>query len=318
MLDHKNKQTTFVKLSDFQKILFNRRNLYTLLQFVCSNPEKLFEYKRTGQETIDGQIYQIWEAVFPMMSNNIEAKVQSWLSPKTGDFAKAVMWMRSPGEDWKKQGDIYLVERNIPLSDEIFSLKIPSGYTSMNTKETAQYFPVKSTGGGLGNYRLWTHFLFALPEGSLVLCWSSEDTRNADSQQELFTGLTTGGDFPRLPFQVDALSTNYKGETITFNGHHLLYTKKNNKFYEWGIYTSTKKISSEYVQLLNYQLVYSRNQQMGEGSFRIGISPDIWIRDKEEFDELFTGAINELSDDANTSSVADYDDVMRLAKELGK
>ena len=177
---------------------------------------------------------------------------------------------------------------------------------------------MKSAGGGNGNYRLSSHLLFIIPDGSLLLCWSSEDTKNTDSQQKLFDELTIGGDFPKLPFQIDALNTSFKGKTVTFNGRHLLYTKKGNKFYEWGIYTSAKEINPEYLQLLNYQLVYSSNEQAKEGAFSIGISPDFQIRDKEDFDEIFSGAIKELSEDGKMPENITYEKVMDLSEQISK
>ncbi len=319
-IDHKHKQVSFAKVSKFHRNLFNHRNVYSIMQLLCSDIEGFYEYVKIDEETIDGHTYQVWEAVFPQVVNEYDSKVTSWLSPKTGEFAKAIIWMRKAGEDWKKKMEMDLVERNVPLSDEIFNLQIPAGYTSTNTKETAQNKPISSFGGGLNNYRLWTHLLFVLPDGSLVLCWSSEDTEIATSQQELFKDLKIGGEFPKLPFQVDALNVSYKGETVTFTGHHLAYTIKDNKFYEWSIYTSLKQINPEYAQLLTFYLVYSDNIKDPEikGSFSVGIMPSILIKDREEFNEIFTGAIKELSDKTDISQELSYASVMQLARELRK
>ena len=172
--------------------------------------------------------------------------------------------------------------------------------------------------GAVANYQLIAHLLFVLPDGSLILCWSSEDTKSTASQQRLFAKLSIGGDFPKLPFQVDALKTSYKGKEIAFKGHHLTYTCKEGKFYEWGLYIPSEQIDAEYALLLTYYMVYSDNvdEPNFEGKFRLGLTPNILIKGREEFAELFVGAIKEFCDSQNISEEITYETVMQLTKKL--
>lgn len=317
-IDHTNKEVQFAKLSDFQRQLFNRRNIHTIMQLMFNTPEIFDEYEVIGNQIIGNREYEIWQAVIEQADFMFSAKVHSWLCPQTGQLVKLIIWLSEQDGYWQKKMEIEEIELNNHIPREVFQPQIPQEYTMVNTKETAKQKLIQSVSGSIKNYYLWTHLLFILPDGSAILCWSSEDNKSSVSQEELFAGLQVGGDFPKLPFQVDSLETSYKKQTIRYEGHHLMYTTKDGKFYEWGLYVPSQVIEPEIAQLLSFQVIYSDNvdDSKFEGGLRLGLTPDILIKNREEFDELVKSAMKALGDDTNNLNQISYEEVLQIIERL--
>ncbi len=311
-INHTEKKVFYGKVSEYKKLLFTHQNAYTLLQLACGDVELFDSYQLIGQEEIEGQMYNIWEACLSQ-DGFPDVKMQSWLSPETGDFAKVKIWMQmGTEEEWCQRLDIELIERNVEIPQEIFSLIPPDGYALENTKETANDNSLKGgIMGSSGDACLTGHILFALEDGALILCWSSEDAQTDISRK--FEGLELGGSLPILPYEINRLKTTYKGQEIIFDGYHLAYTQREGKYYEWSIYCTSMDLPKNF-ELLSYVLAYKNNMNT-KNPFKLATQPVMKVINSDDF-QLVLGAMAELSDHGQPPAGITYDRVLDLAQQL--
>jgi hypothetical protein len=313
-LDCIKEEAGFSKLSRLQRELRSRGLLETVKIFVCGDPAYYDLYKIIGEEEINGRNYNIWELSVEnkgMMS----VKLQCWLSPTTGEFAQALVWMKSGKDDWFKQMHITTVELNKVIPDNIFAMDIPSNYTEINTRETAYKPQLSRIMGGDDPYLLNVHVLFPLQDGTVIACWSSGNKDSKDSQGPLFDKREVGGSFPELPFEVYAFNASVNGKQEVFHGRHLCYTELEGKFYEWGIYVPLTKIDSRQSRIQFYSVVY-RSHCESKGPFTLATSPDLVIESDVDFENFVVEAIKEFSDQDEVPSYINYENILRMADEI--
>jgi hypothetical protein len=292
-------------------------------------------YRIIGQEEIDGKTYDIWEAILEkrllpgLKKNNWlppEAaefvyrpaiKIQVWLSPETGEFAKTIRWIQR-NDRWYKGSETTLVEHNIDMPDEIFAIEPPRGYNLLNTKYSAEAPELIQGQGSTLSVWLSSHIGFALPDGSVIACWSSHDDKSQTPQDSLFENLEMGGPLPKLPFEVYALEATHKDEEFTFEGCHLAYAKKNGIFYEWAIYIPLQDIDPKYSEMLNYNLLFHNNtsRYIDVNSLGTSVRAELTIENQQDFETFVLGAMAELSDEGLVPEHLSYENVLRLVDEL--
>jgi hypothetical protein len=316
-LNHTENSASYSKVSEYQRHLFNRRNIHALMELACGHPELFDHFEIAGQEEIDGHAYNIWEA-FVKESIRPGVKVRSWLSPATGEFAKVTLWMQQKDEDWLKRVEIDYIERNVEIPEQIFLTEVPSGYALENTKDTATKQELTRVKGRVASVTLAAHVLFTLADGTVIACWSSEDKQSDDSQSSLFENLVIGGELPKLPFEVYALKSNRNNRNVTYRGCHLAYTTKADKFYEWGLYLPPDELDPAYTQLLSYSLQYRDNTENPDrrGGLRLSTAADLTIDNAEDFDTFVRGAMVELSGDEEAPEHVTYENVLRLVEQI--
>jgi len=314
ILEHMEKQGSFSKLSQLQRKLRCRGLLETIMIFVCGDP-KLFDlYKIAGEEELDGQTYNIWELSIEH-EKMPDFKMQSWLSPVTGDFAQAIVWMKEGEKDWIKQLEVTSLKQNLIIPDSVFAMDVPDDYYLINTRETAPKRQIGSMSGGHGPYRLNMHTLFTLRDGTVIACWSSRNIDSQDSQVHLFADIEMGGGFPKLPFEVYALEASVNEKKEVFHGRHLCFTELEGKFYEWGIYVPAEKIEPRQSRVQSYSLIY-RNHIEAEGAFRLATSADLLVKNKDDFETFVLGAMKEFSDQGEVGADITYEGVLQLAQQI--
>jgi hypothetical protein len=335
LLDHDKKTAFYIRLTDFQKQLKCLQYAKTIVSQSLGNPDMYDSYRIIGQEEIDGKTYDIWEAILekrllPSFKENNwlppEAaefayeparKIQVWLSPETGEFAKTIRWTQRNGQ-WYEGSETTLVEHNIDMPDEIFAIEPPRGYSLLNTKYSAEAPELIQGQGSALSIWLSTHIGFALPDGSVIACWSSHDGKSQTPQDPLFEDLEMGGPLPKLPFEVYTLEATHKGEEFTFEGYHLAYTKRNGIFYEWAIYIPSQDIDPKYSEMLNYNLIFRNNtsRYIDVHSLGTSVRAEFTIGNKQDFETFVLGAMAELSDEGLVPEHLSYENVLRLADEL--
>ena len=313
-LDHIKKQAGFSKISQIQRKMRSRGLLENAMVFVCGDPELYDLYQIVGEEQIDGQIYNIWE--LSIEQEGVPGfKMHSWLSPTTGDFAKAVVWIKESEGNWNRRFDINVLERNITIPDSVFAMDIPDDYSLTNTRQTAPKKQLSKVTGANNSYQLNMHILFTLQDGSVIACWSSENRNSEDSQAHLFADTEMGGDLPKLPFEVYALEASVNGSKEIFEGRHLCYTELDGKFYEWGIYTPAEKIDYRQSRTQSYSVIYRVNCE-SEAAFRLATGADLLLRSKEDFETFVLGTMAELSDNQQPPDNITYEQVMLLTEQI--
>ena len=319
-VDHTDKSASFSKLSPFQRRLFVRKNVHTLLQYLCGDPRLLDDYTRVGEELIAGQTFDIWEVVKEVYSGP-DIKLKAWLSPETGEFAKVVFSQRAEDTVWEKIMEIASVERDVDIPDEVFTIVPPPAYTLKNDKDTATPKELTHASVSNGTVTLNCHILFAMLDGTVIAGWSSENTESEVSQAELFAELQFGGELPKEPVEVAGLKpisadghTTY--EQTTYKGYHLAYTQKAGRFYEWSIYVANKTV--EPADVWGYQLQLESNLEGGEANARLSIAAiaELTIQDEEDFNSLVLGAMAECSAAGVAPDGLTYENVLALVEQI--
>ena len=65
--------------------------------------------------------------------------------------------------------------------------------------------------------------VFVLKGGSVLACWQSVDNLESRDRSKYFENLQTGGDLPKLPVEVFALSPEPNVRDVMFAGFHLAH-----------------------------------------------------------------------------------------------
>lgn len=313
-IDHNRKIYTYFNVSDFQKNLSIQQKIVALLQLTCGQPEIFDTYQIKRQEVINGQPYNLWEGVIIETGQEIKIKLQSWLSPKTGQMAKAVIWRTVDGDKWGKQCEFETVEMNIPIEDSIFQMQGPADYVATNSIDTAMDMGSAKLVGGMQSVLLEQYFLFALPQNCLVMCWRNELLDNPEQESQYFNNLSLGGPVPQLPAEVYALKTKIDGQEYSWSGKHLMVTQKDGKCYEWALYapensTPTKPRHNKY----SYTLVYRMNND-DKPNVTLANMPDITIENQADFEKLVLEGMREMSDDSALPKEMTLEQVLSLTQ----
>ncbi len=320
-IDHTEKTVFFRKLSSFQGVLQTYQNLDTHLKQLFGNPEQMDKHELTGEEQIEGINYQIWEGEISQVpaagGTAARMKVRSWLSPHSGNLGRVKVWAKLGNKDWFPLMEIYRFERNTVIPEDVFATEPPEGYTLHNNKETAHTKELVMGSFYGAGFSFIYHINFKLSDGSVIFCWSSEDTNSQDSQAALFAKLQFGGSLPKLPVEAYGLKQiGWPSKGITYSGHHIAYTKKQGKFYEWAIYTPDKKPQSD--DAFAYQILHRFNPESIKENWQLNVTlvAGIKIETADEFNVLVRGAMAELSDDGKAPEDVTYESVLQLTKQI--
>jgi hypothetical protein len=193
VMNHNAKTFYYNRISEFQRKLFCLRHTKQLVNRAIGNPELYDSYRNVGQEEINGQMYDIWEVVEQQQGYIPGLKMRSWLSPQTGEFAKVITWIQNRDGTWQKRSEIESVERNIEMGDEIFPTRPPRGYKLQNPRFRPKSSGLAQGGGSVLSINYSTQIILAMPDGSIIVCWSCEDKDSRQSQAgNHIRGLSSG------------------------------------------------------------------------------------------------------------------------------
>jgi hypothetical protein len=235
----------------------------------------------------------------------------------TGQLRNCRMWVREPGKkNWRERIDFDQIDRDVPLSENLFSTEARPGAKMMNTKETAQLTRAGMASGPRPKqgHRFDAFLSFTLPDGTELVVWTCQDAEQAD-QTGLFGGLTPGGDLPSLPHTLMSLTTIPPTPGLVYTGRHLAWTKSNGVCYEWAIYVPNGAVPNR-----RDFLTYSgelRDSASPTKPIRANIGDqDIVIETREDFDRWILDGMAELSDTGERPKGITYESVLQLAATI--
>lgn len=319
-INHGEKSVVFYRLTPFHQKVRRREDVGELITQMLGDPRKLDEFRQIGQEDIEGTTFEIWQGdvIFPLpeQSGVHPLRIRGWVSPTTGDVGRIVVQSRFGSSEWTNSYEVVKVERNIDIPRDIFEMNVPEGYKLFNTEDEAEFLELKY---GPTCYQeslsVTTYIAFTMPNDSVIAAWSSEDSRSDESQASIFENLKAGSTLPKLPIELYRLVSVGTAEPITYDGRHLLYTKKGDNFYEWSIYVprQTPPARSEF---LGYHPVPRFNPPKDRALFSLGLLHDLIIENEYDFNELVLGAIAELSDGGNLGEGITYDGMLKIAERI--
>jgi len=319
-IDHTNKTVSYTRIRPFFKVLMVRQNLDGLLNQLFKSGKAFGNFEKTGQEDIDGVIYEIWQGEYDVLIPDApKVKMRVSFDPQTGNIAAMKAWGKINDGDWLPALDITTIRRNIDLPEQLFSITPPADYTMQNTKETA-----KENRGimSIGNFHykylsIRLQISFTLSDGSILLCWSGIDSRQKDSQLTLFENLRPGSALPQLPIVVTKLESLMGTEPIVYTGRHLAFTQRDGQFFEWSLYVPKTPPSEP---PLAYKIIHKINDPKAKerSTPRVIISAIVTIDSQKDFESLVLGAMTELGDDGKAAEHLTYENVLQLAKRIRK
>lgn len=317
VLDHTAKDALYYRMSDYQRMLETYYRVQDVFGRLFGNIEHFTNFRKTGQERIDGVTYDIWECEVRETGSDHISRYEYWLSPRTGQSGRFRTWYKNGSEPWRLGHDYEKIERDVAVEESLFALDVPEGYEARNTRETAEPSELNEQGYiGRGSLVLDPYISFALCDGSVILGWRSVDRESGASQEALFEGLAWGGRLPRLPIEVYALKPiGWTGQT-TYPGSHLAYTRKGETLIEWSLYVPDGPAPTRR-EMLGYDLLCKINVP-GDLESWPGTDVDcgIPVETSEDFAKWVVGAMAELSDEGVAPAHVTYENVMKLAEAI--
>jgi hypothetical protein len=310
-LDHQNKQVTLRRMTPFKKACKVREALDILLQLSFGDPKYFDQYEQYGQEKLDDRLYDIWQ-VDIQVSKSV-ARIRSWFSPETGQVSKSeISFKRNEISEWQKQGEVYLIEKDVPIDNQIFQQSIPKDYSETSIDAT---IPGSSQ---LYNSRLklWTYLFFRLNDGSILACWRSRDQENETSPISLLTGIKPSAEFPELPVVVNGLSCRDSRNNMesSYHGYYLAHTVHDSDVFLWGLYVALDVEEPAFGK--TYTVLHQTN--VPDRTLKGSLSTEniIDVENQQDFEAFVLAAMADFSDPNATLPALTYDETLRLAQEI--
>jgi len=288
-------------------------------------------FHKIGQEAIGGERFDIWEGEYNSgVGDNIDrVRLQTWLSPETARVGRSKTWRKKDNEDWVQVNEYTTIERNVPLPESIFKTESPAGYETKTAKEDATV-PIRQdrdiyehTQFGYAPLNYWVEPVFHLNDGSLLACWQSVDAKESRDQSGYFQGLRVGGDLPKLPTEIFALSPEPNVRHMQFIGYHFAFTQKETekgkRWYEWSLFVPDKEpppVNAVLDYRIQYRLNVNRTTDIDNSVKQIAIPDPKHVETEDDFNTFVLGAMAERSDGGLVPEHVTYENILRLAKQL--
>lgn len=312
-IDHANKTAFFKRVTPLQTRMVFLCDMQAMLLGNISRGEGL---ARTGMETIDGRLCEVWQREETWPEDNVVTARSSkyWFDPSTGALVRAERWAKDRESGQFRQ--CYLldkIEYNIDPPAGTFDTAPPANYKLINTKETAAFRSSFQLHTGK-TLETAVHPGFVLPDGSVVLPWSARELAKDEPQDSLFAGLVVGGELPKLPLEIYGLTP--QGATKpTYLGRHLAWTRKDGRCFEWALYVPEKELLAPdtFFSLLTRPNPADRDLKEDAAPEFPPFAIEVTAGD---FDELVLGAMAELSDNGTRPESISLESVLQLADSI--
>ncbi len=309
------RRARYKELSPFQQRL-QMRTMQNIMDYysVCD----VAGFAKIGSEAIDGEELDIWQGEVASPGKTVPyKKLMVWLSPTSGEIKQIYRWSNTQMDNnevsWRLAGIINFEYDAIP-PEGCFDTVPPPDCELENTRETA----IKMELGMYdGRETFYICIGFGLNDGSVILGWHAHQLNGQLAQEELFKNLEPGGPLPQLPAQITELVPYPVEEDITCVGHHLTYTQKAGKFYEWGLYVPNGDMPSRSLfTSLKVKKEFHNSSKRDYPGFPNLVANEISIGSEQEFNTWVLDAMAELSDDGMAPEGITYDGVLELAQQI--
>jgi hypothetical protein len=290
-------------------------------------------FHKIGQEVIGGEAFDIWEGELRSgVGDNIyRIRLQTWLSPATAQVGRSKTWQKKDNEDWVQVNESTIFERNVSLPENIFKTEPPAGYEIRTAKEDAtvrvrqERDIYEGTQFGYAPLNYWVAPVFHLNDGSLLACWQSVDAKESRDQSGYFQGLRVGGDLPKLPSEIFALSPEPNVRDVQFIGYHLAFTlketEKGKRWYEWSLYIPDKEpppVNAALMYRIHRRLNVKRTEDIENKVNQTAVGDPQEIKTEEDFNTLVLGAMAERNDGGLVPGHVTFENVLKLSRQIGE
>jgi hypothetical protein len=283
------------------------QKLFREFLMIFGNLDRVEGAQKTGEEKLDGILYDVWEGQIQSENNPGGAVVvKSWLSGSDGRIGRIEMRIKDGNQPEMKM-EFDKIELDQTMDSRDFSTDPIEGYVLENTKETA---PAAELSKG------WIKIAFTLEDGSVIIGWNGAH-QNDPEQASLFQNLEIGGALPKFSLELTSLTAVPLQPPIEYPGYHLAYTCKGGRYYEWSLYVPYG-VAPDRNSFMGYLANDSLNVdgERKKGSSGSLTSGDIPIKSNRDFQEWVLAAMAELSDDERAPEYVTHDFVLNLANKL--
>ncbi|HUW85022.1 MAG TPA: hypothetical protein VMZ31_19750 [Phycisphaerae bacterium] len=321
LINHTARSVQFDRINPYLRRIQTRQGLEGMLKQMLGDPKQVDTFRLTGQDQVDGMVFDVWERKVIVDPDVLNLKVRWWLAPSSGEVGRVETWLQvlPVGEDWRLQLRIELLERDATPPASLFTSEPPADYAVAKAKEDTS-IPELDVEAGVrtNNLEFDARIAFVMPDGSVVLAWQGFDHKATASQAELFAGLAIGGPLPKLPVEAYALGQAGGDGGATHIGRHLAVTQKDGKFVEWSLYVATDPATSSRADMQMYRVLirYNPLERKVSGRMLPGLHALLAVDSADDFDELVLGAMGELSDGGAAPAHVDYEQVLALAERI--
>ena len=309
-LDRKNKTATYERVTPYRRARTLRQGVDGLLQLSFGDPRLFDQYQTTGQEEIEGKLYDIWQ--LDINQDGHIGRLRSWFSPQTGEIFKSeISRKQSKDGPWVKLGEVTLIEKDVPIDESVFAQTVPQGYTQ-DTIDTTLHSGGR---GSTGSLKLSNYLLFQLGDGSCIYCWKSEDTEGDEDPARLLEGINAGDPFPEFPVVVTGLRRSRQSKKVELKGHYLAHSVHGSDIYLWGLYV-TGDIQEPEIVPGTFSI---RHKSYVSGKdFKVGLTQtaDMIVENQSDFETFILGAMADFSDPGAELPNLTYDGTLELAEQL--
>ena len=323
---------TWQKTVNFERVDPNAQRDGTMLDHY-KQLRQVEGFTKASEEVINGERYEIWRGEFDSgVADSVRrVRFEVWLSPATGNVGRTRRWTR-PGDEWITTYERARIERDVPLPESLFVTEPTPGIEIKTSKAEATipdrvpfiaedlYVDTQFRYAPL-NYRV--RMVFALNDGSLLACWQGVDNLESRDQSKYFADLQTGGDLPKLPVEVFALSPVPNVRDVLFTGFHLAHTEKETeqgrRWFAWSLYVPDRE-PPEPEAVMNYRIHYRLNVDRAESieiSHKQTSTPDPQkVETEADFETRVLRAMAERSDNGVIPEHVTYENVLQIAEQL--
>jgi len=320
-INHTAQSVQFDRINPYLRRIQTRQGLEGMLKQMLGNPKQVDSFILTGQDQIDGVMFDVWQREVIVHPDFLNLKVRWWLAPSSGEVGRVETWLQvlPVGEDWHPQWRIELLERDATPPAGLFTSEPPASYEIEKAKEDTSIPELDVEAGvRVDSLEFDARIAFVMPDGSVVLGWRGFDHQADTSQAELFADLELGGPLPKLPVEAYALAQVGGNGSATHIGRHLAVTQKDGEFVEWSLYVATDPATSSRADMQMYRVLirYNPPDRKVSGRMLPGLQALLTVDSADDFHELVLGAMAELSDDGAAPAHVDYEQVMALAERV--
>ncbi len=294
----------------------------------CYEFRQIEGFVKVGKEVINDKYYVIWQGEYTSGGgDNIRReRLRAWLCPDTGQLRRYA-FLEKRENQWITTLEYTSIEGNASLPEDIFLTEPRPDYDIKTPKEEAvlpgrpAYDIYDDT--VLSPLKYGIRRFFALKGGCLLACWQGIDNTESRDQSKYFANLQPGGELPKLPVEIFALSPEPNIRDVNFIGFHLTHTEKETergrRWYEWSLYIPDQKPpepNAVFKYRIHYRVNVNRTDNINIGTKLLDVRNPRNIETGLDFETKVLKAMAERSDDGLIPEHVTYESVMKLAEQL--
>lgn len=262
------------------------------------NPSRLRSFRRTGSEMVRDVLCHVWEGRVPRRTGRSgDRLVKAWVSSDGGMLVKLQVKAAVQGPDLGFQESTFeILAVDQPFPRDALRMEPPVGYDVTFSREQAAQEGPAGYEAGFGSFPgTSVHIGFTLPDGSLLLCWSSNDSgseRKSEAALPQFDVPSPEAVAASAQFPIFSVCTiGVPGEDVCFDPVHVAVTRGKTRERIWTHWTPSRGVPPRrdfYGYTLEMGCI-GQYEGLPPGRQRVDFSHDFRVETAEDFDTFVRG-----------------------------